>query len=193
MAKRRIMQRVGGAVLGVAITILLASWTARGSEARTENGKGSGPGPMQAPSGQQPSTAPSPAPPAERNPAIVDLEKKIAGQENKPAEEVFRNIQMFKGQPAIRVLRIMEMGFVPALGVRCVFCHVPNQWDRDDKKHKVIARKMVTLTQNLNKEVKELTDEKAAVNCYTCHRGQEKPALSPQPAKPETPSHEHEP
>jgi len=34
---------------------------------------------------------------------LAALEKKIAGQEQKPAEEVFKNIQLFKGMPAIRV------------------------------------------------------------------------------------------
>ncbi len=115
-----------------------------------------------------------------RNKAIVELEKQIAGQESKPAEEVFKNIKIFKGQPAIRVLRVMEIGFGPSLGMSCTGCHVKDQWDKEDKKEKEIARKMWAMMMNLNKEVKEIADEKAAVNCYTCHRGQKKPALSPQ-------------
>lgn len=50
---------------------------------------------------------------------IADLEQQIAGREQLPAEQVFRNIQTFKGMPAIRVLRIMEQAFVSNLGVTC--------------------------------------------------------------------------
>ena len=40
-----------------------------------------------------------------RNPFVAALEKKIAGQENEPAEKVFSNLQLLKGMPAGRLLR----------------------------------------------------------------------------------------
>src|SRR5258705_13116266 len=55
--------------------------------------------------------------------ALENLRKAIAGQENKPAEEVFKNIQMLKGMPAARLLRVMEMGYARSLGVNCTHCH----------------------------------------------------------------------
>jgi hypothetical protein len=36
---------------------------------------------------------------------MAKLKAKIAGSENKPAEEVFKNVKMFKGAPASRLLR----------------------------------------------------------------------------------------
>src|SRR5687767_8331295 len=42
--------------------------------------------------------------------ALADLRKRIAGQENKPAAEVFKNIQILKAMPAGRLLRVMELG-----------------------------------------------------------------------------------
>ena len=43
--------------------------------------------------------------------ALAELRKAIAGKEQAPAETVFKNIQLFKGMPAGRVLRIMELGY----------------------------------------------------------------------------------
>jgi hypothetical protein len=54
--------------------------------------------------------------------ALADLRKTIAGQENKPAGEVFKNIQMLKAMPAGRLLRVMEMGYARSLGVNCTHC-----------------------------------------------------------------------
>ena len=48
------------------------------------------------------------AQPPQRNRNILALEKQIAGKEQLPAEQVFENIQTFKGMPAIQVLQIME-------------------------------------------------------------------------------------
>ena len=114
---------------------------------------------------------------AEKNKYIAELEKKIAGQDNKPAEEVFKNIQTFKGIPAIRVLRVMEFAFGPALGVDCAHCHLTDQWEKDDKEPKQTARKMWTMQPKINALLKE-TIGKGTVNCTTCHRGQIKPALN---------------
>ena len=100
------------------------------------------------------------------------LEKQIEGKEDRPAEEVFKNIRILKGMPAGRVIKIMQFGFGPALDVECAHCHVPGKWDQDEKKAKGIARGMWGMTGDLNRKLKELTDEKATVNCYTCHRGQ---------------------
>ncbi|HEY4613346.1 MAG TPA: hypothetical protein VII11_10210 [Bacteroidota bacterium] len=54
---------------------------------------------------------------------IAEIEKRIAGKENIPAEEVFKNIQNFKGLPAGRIPRIMS-AFARSLGVGCSHCHV---------------------------------------------------------------------
>src|SRR5690348_3906847 len=53
------------------------------------------------------------------------------GQSQQLAEERFKNIQIFKGQPAPNVMRAMQF-FTRSLGVECSFCHVPHQMDKDD-------------------------------------------------------------
>ena len=117
--------------------------------------------------------------PRERNKNIVALEESIKGKENEPAEQVWKNIELFKGQPASRVLRVMEFAFTPALGVSCDHCHEPGRWESDEKKPKLTARKMWAMQRELSQKLKTITGkENAAVNCTTCHRGDLTPALN---------------
>jgi hypothetical protein len=120
--------------------------------------------------------------PFDQEQALADLRKRIAGHENKPAEEVFKNIQLLKGMPAARLLRVMEIGYARSLGVNCTHCHVAGQWEKDDQPAKQIARDMIVMVRGINgdylKKIKNLKSEAPAVNCTTCHRGQIKPELN---------------
>ncbi|MGZ9129369.1 MAG: c-type cytochrome, partial [Candidatus Binatia bacterium] len=111
-----------------------------------------------------------------------NLRKAISGQENKPAEEVFKNIQMLKGMPAARLLRVMELGYARSLGVNCTHCHVARAWEKEDKPTKQIARDMNAMVAAINNEqlrkIKNLQGPNSIINCTTCHRGQTKPALN---------------
>src|SRR5437016_313774 len=126
--------------------------------------------------------------PFDQSQTLAELMKQIVGKENQPAEQVFKNIQMFKGVPAARLLRIMELGYSRSLGVNCAHCHVVDQWDKDDKPTKPIAREMAKMVQTINndllKNIKNLKGPNSIVNCTTCHRGQTKPA----PNLPDTPT-----
>ena len=126
--------------------------------------------------------------PFDQSQKLDDLRKQIAGKENQPAEQVFKNIQMFKGVPAARLLRIMELGYSRSLGVNCTHCHVVDQWDKDDKPTKPIAREMAKMAQTINndllKNIKNLKGPNPIVNCTTCHRGETKPALNLPEAQP---------
>ncbi len=118
--------------------------------------------------------------------ALAKLRESIDGKENEPAEKVFKNIQLLKGIPAGRLLRIMELGYSKSLGVTCTHCHVPPDWEKDDKPTKQIARDMAAMMGAINtqhlKQIKNLKSENPGINCTTCHRGQIKPALNlPEP------------
>lgn len=113
----------------------------------------------------------------EKNPFVAALEKQIAGQEQKRAEEVFKNIQLLKGMPAGRVLRVMQMAFNTSLGVDCTHCHTPDQWENDGKEAKQTARKMWAFVAKVNQDLQQSIG-KGTVNCTTCHRGEVKPATS---------------
>jgi hypothetical protein len=114
--------------------------------------------------------------------ALEALRKQIAGKEQQPADTVFKNITMFKNSPAGRVLAVMETGFSRSLGIDCTHCHIPGEWEKEDKPTKQIAREMMTMTGQINREllkkIKNLKSENPGVNCTTCHRGQIKPALN---------------
>ena len=66
-----------------------------------------------------------------------------------------------------------------AMGVRCDFCH--NMADRasDEKPAKVVARRMMEMVKNVNATT---FNGEQKVSCYTCHHGEQKPALPPPPA-----------
>jgi len=113
--------------------------------------------------------------------AIAALEASIKGRENAPAESVWKNVTGFKGMPAGRLLKVMEMGFSKGLGVNCLHCHHANDYASDDKRPKRAAREMMAFSRVVNaelKELKELESKEPAINCTTCHRGQVKPALN---------------
>jgi hypothetical protein len=115
----------------------------------------------------------------------------IAGRENQPAESVYKNIKLFKGQPAGRVLRIMAQGFDPALGVSCSHCHVAGEYEKEDKPTKQIARDMFAMVTAINTEylpkIKNLKSPNPVVNCSTCHRGQTRPGAGGGPPRPAAP------
>jgi hypothetical protein len=120
--------------------------------------------------------------PFDQQQKIAELMKQIVGKENQPAEQVFKNVQMFKGMPAGRLLRIMQIGYSRSLGVNCTHCHIVDQWEKDDKPTKQIARDMAKMVQVINsdllKNIENLKGRNPVVNCTTCHRGQTKPALN---------------
>ena len=118
----------------------------------------------------------------DQNQKLADLAKRIAGQETKPASELFKNIQLLKAMPAGRLLKVMEFGYSKSLGVNCAHCHVVDQWEKDDKPTKQVAREMIKMAAAINndylKNIKNLKSENPIINCTTCHRGQIKPALN---------------
>jgi photosynthetic reaction center cytochrome c subunit len=101
------------------------------------------------------------------------------------AEEQFKNIQVLKGVPADQILPAMRF-ITSSLGVECEYCHIREAhglaFDKDDKKPKVTARKMMQMVFALNKDNFEGRRE---ITCYSCHRGAAKPVSTPIVAKDE--------
>ena len=92
-------------------------------------------------------------------------------QAPKPAEEVYKNIQVLKGMPAPELMNTMQ-SFTRSLGVKCDFCHVQGAFEKDDKREKQTARKMILMARQIN------TDNfngHLRVTCWTCHRGSTEP------------------
>jgi photosynthetic reaction center cytochrome c subunit len=95
------------------------------------------------------------------------------------AEEKFKNIKVLKGLPADQVLPAMQFITI-SLGVECEYCHVREAkglvFDKDDKKPKETARKMMQMMFAINKDN---FDGKREVTCYSCHRGAADPIATP--------------
>jgi len=127
-----------------------------------------------------------PAPRFDQAAALAELKASIAGKEELPAVEVFKNVKQYKAVTASRFLRIMEFGFTVALGVDCTHCHTPGEWDSDEKPTKQIAREMSMMLAAINneylKKIPNLRSTNPQVNCTTCHRGHRRPALELPPA-----------
>ena len=148
--------------------------------------------PASAPPASPSQAAASPATPAppkdsvtlERERYVAEVRKVIAGKEQMPAGEVFKNVKMNPQMPAARLLAIMNLGYGRSLGVSCTHCHIAGQWDSEAKTQKQTARDMSAMVARINGEllkgIPNLKGPNAIVNCTTCHRGQVKPALDMQ-------------
>jgi hypothetical protein len=117
---------------------------------------------------------------------VDELRLAIKGKENMPADSVFKNIKIFKGVPAGRLIAIMDKGYANSLGVTCGYCHENEHWEAETKPNKEIAREMSRMTGTINNQLLKNINglsANAIVNCTTCHRGSTKPALNmPAPA-----------
>ncbi|HEY2822014.1 MAG TPA: c-type cytochrome [Candidatus Acidoferrum sp.] len=95
------------------------------------------------------------------------------------AEQQYKNIKVLKGIPADQIIPAMEF-ITASLGVECEFCHVRKEhglaFEKDDKKPKEIARKMIEMAMAINKDNFE---GKKEVTCYSCHRGAAHPVGTP--------------
>jgi len=100
---------------------------------------------------------------------------KPAADQPKTAEQQFKNVQVLKGIPADQLIPSMQFITV-SLGVECDFCHVEHAMDKDDKKTKLAARKMITMVLALNQAH---FNGELEVTCYTCHRGAPHPVGTP--------------
>ena len=134
---------------------------------------------------QKPNSVPPQGPPAggansqaadvkaEQKLALAGLRERLAGHEDEPAEKFFKNIEILKGKKASRLPGMMS-ALTGLLGVDCSYCHIKNEWDREDKPTKQTARKMFRMIATINKDNFE---GRNAVSCWTCHRGNPHPPI----------------
>jgi len=100
--------------------------------------------------------------------------KKMKMDPNKPAGEQFKNVQVLKEVPSGQFIQYMR-AFNASLGVECGFCHAQDR-SSDEKHEKLVARKMITMTHDINEK---FFAGKMEVKCFTCHKGAEHPVSNP--------------
>ena len=99
-----------------------------------------------------------------------------------PVNENFKNLQVLPKNITTDSLDKIMDGFNASLGVDCKFCHVKALkadtliFEKDDKSEKEIARKMMLMTMDINKNYFQFNEnvtaaQVQAVTCYICHKG----------------------
>lgn len=106
---------------------------------------------------------------------------------NKRPDNEFKNLKVYPKDVSKEVLDHDMDLFCNSLSVTCEYCHVHeggDNWDfASDKKHKKEeARGMMTMTKEINinyfgVDYKTAKPADIAMNCYTCHRGEEQPII----------------
>ena len=103
-------------------------------------------------------------------------------------DPIFKNLKILPKDITQQQLDSVMHHFKNSLNVKCNFCHVQNDstntWDyaSDKKKHKLVAREMMEMTDKINDKYFDLTGAKRDMNtqlmvtCYTCHHGATEPA-----------------
>jgi hypothetical protein len=102
---------------------------------------------------------------------LPSLDPLPTGSKEERAEQKYKNIQLLRGIPSDRLMKVM-FAFKTSLGVDCTYCHIKDQFEKDDKAQKQTARKMIQLVRDTNAKLGTAT----RVTCFTCHRGQTRPA-----------------
>ena len=127
---------------------------------------------------------------------VAQVMKQIAGHENEPAEQVFKNIQVLKGISAAELVHKMDKQFGEALSWNCTNCHrfaPQGNFASDTSTDKKRARFMIQMTNdiNANQLPKLYPKDTPQVTCATCHRGYNEPPpgdyLAPERGKPGAP------
>jgi hypothetical protein len=106
----------------------------------------------------------------------------VLSQGRNPFAQPAKNLKVLKVEKPEDLRPIMR-NFNQSLGVDCGFCHDSQDFAKDSKPHKEVARKMIEMVEKLNKEV--FTWESAPrATCHMCHNGSPYPHFNPpQPAQ----------
>jgi hypothetical protein len=103
-------------------------------------------------------------------------EKEPPDPEAPEIKDVFKNVQVLNDLTVLefsRLMQAMSTWVAPVEG--CAFCHNTKNLASDEKYPKVVARKMLTMTRNINTNWRSHVAG-TGVTCWTCHRGQAVPA-----------------
>jgi len=110
---------------------------------------------------------------------VLSLSLFAQDKEKKKGPSPFANPKNLKVLPSEGLQPTMQF-YRAALGVMCTYCHVQGDFASDDVRKKVIARNMIRMVGDINSR---FPDGKAHVSCYTCHRGEAEPKMTPPAAQ----------
>ena len=92
------------------------------------------------------------------------------------AKDVYQNVQVLTDLNVNEFIHQMtaQANWI-APKEQCVYCHNLENFASDEKYQKVVARRMIQMTRDINMNYKQHVAE-TGVTCYTCHRGNAIPA-----------------
>ena len=98
-----------------------------------------------------------------------------ASADGPKAKDIYKNVQVLGDLSAAQFSRHMAsitQWVSPEAG--CNYCHIAENFADDSKYTKVVARRMIQMTQRINSDWKQHVAA-TGVTCYTCHRGNNVP------------------
>ena len=108
--------------------------------------------------------------------AVGILSIQPAAAQGPNAEQVYKNIQVFRGVSADLMGRTMQF-MEASLGVHCAYCHGDANWPDNpsvNTERKDYARKKIQMIRDMNRTMFE---GREVVTCYSCHRGHLNPVV----------------
>ena len=89
-----------------------------------------------------------------------------------------KNLQVLPKDITKDELKKTMDGFTEQLGVKCTFCHIVDQYDKDERPHKADARRMIKLVQDMKTKRADYFGprvKEAVITCSMCHKGKAEP------------------
>ena len=89
-----------------------------------------------------------------------------------------KNLQVLNKDISKDDLKKTMDGFAEQLGVKCTFCHIVDQYEKDDRPHKADARRMIRLVLDMRARKADYFGprvKEAVITCSICHRGKAEP------------------
>lgn len=87
----------------------------------------------------------------------------------------FKNIKVLREMPADQLGKVMNI-MTASLGVGCSYCHAGYDFEKDTNPKKEVARRMLRMTFELNRQY---FSGKPVISCNTCHNGSPEPTARP--------------
>lgn len=111
-------------------------------------------------------------------PFLVAIAQQTGAKPAPTAEQVFKDVKVFKGVPASDMIPAMQF-MSASMNYSCGDCHDPNDYAANTNKNKDVTRKMILMQREINDKNFE---GRLEVTCMTCHSKQEHPEGMPLPS-----------
>jgi photosynthetic reaction center cytochrome c subunit len=121
---------------------------------------------------------------------VIPEAQPAAPQDGPRAKEIYKNVPLLGDLSVAEFTRLMVAmtQWVAPPEVGCNYCHNPQNLADDSVYTKVVTRKMLQMTWNVNEKWKNHVAD-TGVTCWTCHRGNAVPAnvwsTQPQETRPQ--------